>query len=1040
MFSNIFIKRPITSIVLSLSLLILGGISLVKLPISEYPQISPPTASIRGVYSGASSSVVEDAVTTPIENQVNGVPGMSYIKSSSANDGSFSINIVFDPDTNIDIATLDVQNRVSQAQPLLPEEIKRTGVSVTKASSNFLQVIGIYSDNHQYDQEFIDNYANIYIKNALSRIKGVGKVQSFGKSFAMRIWLDPQKMARLNVSPQEVVRAIRDQNIQMAPGSIGTPPVPKGQAFEYNLNIKGRLAHQEEFKEIIINTDAKTGALIRLKDIASVELGKESYSGVARYNKKPSAGLAISQTSGGNALETSKLIEQELKRLEKKFPPHLKWSITFDSTSFVKASIESVVYTFLEALFLVVVVVFLFLQSWRATLIPILAIPVSIIGTFIFFALMGFSINTLNLFAMVLAIGIVVDDAIVVVEAVQHHIDHNGLSAKEASLRAMKEVGGPVIAIALILCAVFVPVAFVPGIAGGLYRQFAATIAVSVVLSALVALTLSPALCSLLLKPNLVNQHSRGIYKFFHKFNKWFEKVTVGYGKAVQKTLRKIPLMVILLIFIYVGAGFLGKVLPSTFLPDEDRSFIMINAELPAAASADRTAEVTSKIENILLEHPAVSSCFSVSNFSLFNGTSAPNYAAMWVMLKPWNKRTDQKYHVERLVKDLGKSFQQIKGASIMALLPSSIPGLGTTGGFSFMIKQGSGTIQELEKVKNNFLQSVQKRPEILYAYSSFRADNPELSAKIDREKAKKLGVDINELGSALRTFLGGEYVNDITLYNRTFKVYVQAHGDFRGDVQHLSQYHLKSNKGMMIPLSSLISIAPSTNAIAISHYNLDRSVEINGQAMFGKSSGDAINALKETAEKVLPEGYSYEFSGLSKEEIDSGNTSTLIFGLSIVFVFLFLSALYESWSVPFAVLLSVPIGTLGAFASLFLVKQANSIYAQIGLITLIGLAAKNAILIVEFCKLRYEQGVPLAKAAQEAAMLRLRPILMTSLAFILGVTPLVFSKGAGAAARSNLGYTVFGGMTLATALAIFFVPMLFVWIVRLGKGQKLED
>ncbi len=1040
MFSKIFINRPISAIVISLFIIIVGTISIFVLPVAQLPDVTPPVVSVSGSYTGANASAVENAVATPVENQVNGATNMLYMESTSASDGSFSLNVTFNIGTDVDVDAMDVQNRVSLAQPALPQEIKRTGLSVRKRSTSMLEVIAIYSPNGTHDRKFLDNYTSMYLTNAIARIPGVGDVGSFGTQFAMRVWLNPQKMANLHITTADVINAVNEQNNLTPAGAVGAPPSPSDQTFEMSVSVKGRLVSAAEFGNIVVATNQKDGSITRLKDIARVELGSSSYSGTPRVNGKIGSGIAIYQTPGSNALETARLVEEKMNELSKNFPPDVAWTRMVDNTRFVSVSIDEVVKTLFEALLLVLVVVFFFLQTWRTTLIPLMAIPVSLIGTFAFFSLIGFSINTLTLFAMVLAIGIVVDDAIVVVEAVQHNIDRFGMTAKEATIKAMSEVGSPVMVIALILTAVFIPVAFMPGITGMLYKQFAVTIAVSVVLSAFVALTLTPALCSLLLVPNQVNENSRGLYKFFYKFNLWFDRRVESYGETVKKTIKKAPLMFILLAVIYAGVGLLSRTTPTSFLPNEDQGMLMALIQLPPGASTQRTEKVLDKFQQILQHNKYIEHYFLAPGFNLLTGARLSNFGTAFIGLKNWDVRPGKNGEAPAIAGQLMAAASRIKGATVLVISPAPIPGLGRTTGFSFIIKQSTGTIEDLQKVEQSFLAALRKRPEVTGAYSTATFNYPDIQLSIERAKAKKMGVSISDVENTIQTFLGGYYINDFTLYNKTFHVFAQADSNFRSNIGMLSQYFVGSNTGQMIPLSTLVNFNQTTAPPVITHYNMDRSVSISGNAAPGYSSGDAIEALRETADQVLPQGYSYEFSGTSLQEIEAGNTSLIIFALAILFVFLFLAALYESWAVPFAVLLAVPIGIFGAFLSLNIGGLSDSIYAQIGMVTLIGLAAKNAILIVEYCKMKYESGTPLVEAAVEAAKLRLRPILMTSFAFILGVVPLMLASGAGANARINIGYTVFGGMLTATLLAVIFIPMFYVVIIKVTERKKSTE
>ncbi len=1032
MFSRIFIERPVTAMVISLFIISVGIISILVLPVAQLPDVTPPVVSVSGGYAGADASTVEHAVATPVENEVNGTPDMMYMESTSANNGSFSLTVTFNLGTNIDVAAMDVQNRVALATPSLPTELIRTGLSVRKRTTSMLQVVGLYSPKGTHNEDFMDNYASLYVQNELARVPGVGEVFTFGRTFAMRVWLDPQKMAGLHLTPADIINAINQQNKLTPAGFTGAQPAPKGQTFQMSINVKGRLVSAKEFGNIIVASNPADGSITRLKDVARVELGSSSYSGTRLLSGKIGSGMAIYQSPGSNALTTATLVRERMAQLAKNFPEDLAWTVVVDNTRFVSASIKEVALTLGEVLLLVLFVVFLFLQSWRTTLIPLLAIPVSLIGTFAVFTLIGFTINTLTLFAMVLAIGIVVDDAIIVVEAAQHKVDSENLSAKEATKEAMGEVGTPVIVIALILTAVFVPVAFLPGITGMLYKQFAVTIATSVLLSAFVALTLTPALCSLLLRPNPVHKDSRGLYKLFFRFNSWYDKRVEGYGETIRKVIKKAPLMIILLVVIYAGIGLLTKITPTSFLPNEDQGMLMAVVQLPPDASTQRTEEVLAKFNTVLSQNKWINRYFLVPGFSLLSRANLSNFATAFIGLKPWDERKGMDAQIAAIEHQLQAATSGIKNATFLILAPPPIAGLGTTSGFSMVISQSSGTIQELKTAQNRFVAAANQRPEIQYAYSPAIYDYPGYQLKINREYAEKIGVSVGDISSAIQTFFGGYYVNDFTLFDRTFRVYAQADSSFRASIDDLSQLFVRNKNGEMVPLNTLVQVTDTTAAPVISHYNMYRSVQISGSAAPGYSSGDALLALQQVAGQVLPTGYTYQFTGTSLQEEEAGNAKARVFLLAIFFVFLFLAALYESWGIPFAVLLAIPIGIFGAFLALKLDSLAASIYAQIGMVTIIGLAAKNAILIVEYSKMKYESGTPLVQAAVEAGKLRLRPILMTSFAFILGVVPLMLASGAGANARINIGFTVFGGMLTATMLAIFFIPFLYVMIIRI--------
>ncbi|WP_160716084.1 efflux RND transporter permease subunit [Chitinophaga solisilvae] len=1037
MISKTFIERKNTTIVIAIILVIVGLICMFNLPIAQLPDIAPPVTDVRANYVGANSTTVEETVTTPIENQVNGTPGAMYIQSVSANDGSMSLTVTFNIGTDPDIATLDVQNRVSLALPSTPDEVRRVGVTVKKRSNDMLMVIALNSPKGTHTREFMDNYVNIYLKPELARVTGVGDVNAFSQDYSMRIWLNPDKMAALSLTPGDIARAITEQNQQVPAGSIGAPPMSKTQAFEYTVSVKGRLATSEEFGNVVVAT-SKTGGLVRLRDVARINLGSFTYAIDAKADGKTGSGMAIYLAPGANALDVNDRVMKKMEELSRSFPEDVNWLVPFETTSFVKISINEVIETFLEAMALVVLVVFIFLQNWRATLIPILVIPISLIGTFIFFQLLGFSINTLTLFGFVLAIGIVVDDAIVVVEAVQHHIDSDLMSPREATFKAMSEVQAPVIAIALILAAVFVPVAFIPGVSGRLYQQFALTIAFSVLLSAFLALSFTPALTAILLRPAHLTKQSHGLNKLFFKFNEWFNRVTNRYGNFVMRLIKVTPVVLIGMGILFAVAFYLFKKTPTTFVPQEDMGAMFIALELPEAASAERTKDVIAEINNILLSDSAVNHFFGISGMNFVANAVKPNSGTFFVSLKPWDERYAHGDDINTVLGRIQGATMRIVGATIICIPAPTLRGMGTSGGFSFILEQKSNPdIGEFMKVMGQFLMAANQRPEIARAYAFFSANTPQFNVDVDRDKCKQLGVAVSDVFNCLQTFLGGLYVNDFTKFSRSFRVVLQADSLYRTSIDNLATYYVRNNVGQMVPLSALVTSKKGSGAPVINHFNLYRAVEIDGDSKVGYSSGDAINALKEVAEQTLPENFGYDWANVSLQEIQAGNTSVLIFALSILFVFLLLTALYESWSVPFSVLLAVPVALFGSILALTLTRQANSVYSQIGLITLIGLSAKNAILIVEFCKERVDRGMPLMQATLEAVKLRFRPILMTSFAFILGVVPLCLAKGAGAASRVNIGYTVVGGMLAATLLGVFTVPVLYVLITKMAYGKK---
>jgi len=1040
MIAETFIKRPVTAIVISIVIIIVGVLAITSLPIGQYPEITPPTVQITSTYTGADAQTVEQTVATPVEVQVNGTPGMTYLTSNSTANGAMSMTANFEVGTDINNATLDVQNRVSIAQPTLPQEVQRLGITVKKRNPSILMLVAIYSPKGTHNVTFTDNYSNIFVRDALLRTKGVGDIVSRADDFSMRIWLKPDKLSTLGITAAQVTAALQEQNAQIAAGTVGAPPQKNAQTFEYTVYVKGRLVEPEEFGNIVVKSNAATGTVVYLKDVARIELGKFNYSGNSFVDGKKASYLLVYQAPGSNAIETAEGVYKTMDELKKAFPADIDYVVPFESVTVVKVSVHEVVETLLIALALVIVVVFLFLQSWRATLIPVLAIPVSIIGTFIFFIPLGFTINTLTLFGFVLAIGIVVDDAIVVVEAVQHYMDEKGMDPKEATTHAMRDISAPVIAIALILAAVFVPVGFVPGIVGRLYQQFAITIAISVMISAFVALSLTPALCTMILRPMKLDESSTGLNKFFFKFNKWFGNVTNKYQGGVGRSIKNSKFVVVILICIIVGAVMLFKYKPSGFIPTEDDGRIYITFDLPEASSTGRTVDVLHRMMGILDSVPAIGHYAALGGLNVVSFATKSNSGTIFCQLKPWDDRKEKKDQLFGLVASLQKKLSStIKEANIVVIPPPPIPGLGSTAGFAFNLEQReTGDIKTFEKVVQTFTAAVNQRPEIAKAFTFFTARTPGYQLTIDREKCKKMGISISDVGNALQTYLGSAYVNDFTIYGRNFRVVEQADTNYRADIKNLNQYFVKNQAGVMVPVSAVTTYKVTESAPLISHFNLFRSTEIDGNPAPGYSSGDALNALKEVAAQTLPQGYGYEFSGLSREEILSGSKTVYIFLLSLIFVFLFLAALYESWSVPFSVLLAVPLGAFGAILALtFQSTLTNNVYAQIGLITLIGLAAKNAILIVEFAKERVDRGMEVVKATLEAVHLRLRPIIMTSMAFILGVLPLVFSSGAGAEARKTIGWTVLGGMIAATFLAIFIVPVLYVLITKFAYGAK---
>ena len=1042
MVANTFIKRPVTAIVISIVLVITGIICILNLPVEQYPQITPPVVQVNGQFTGADALTVEQTVATPIEQQVNGTPGMEYMQSNNTNNGLMSMNVTFSIGTDIDIATLDVQNRVSIATPLLPAAVSRLGLTVRALNPSILMMVTIYAPEGTHDITFLDNYTNIFVQDALLRVPGVGSISRYTDDFSMRVWMDPEKMAAYSLTPQDVISSLNAQNVQVAAGSAGVPPQQKTQTFELGILVNGRLSKVAEFENVIVKTNPSTGELVYLKDVARVELGKFTFSSNSFVDGKRASCLLVYQAPGSNALETAKGIYTVLAQLKKSFPTDVDYEVPFESVTVVKVSMSDVVWTLLKALGLVAVVVFLFLQSVRSTLIPVLAIPVSILGTFCFFIPLGFTINTLTMFGFVLAIGIVVDDAIIVVEAVQHYIDEKHMSAKEATYQAMKDISAPVVAIALILAAVFVPVGFIPGIVGRLYQQFAITIAISVMLSAFIALSLTPALCTLLLKPSKTDNSSGWAGRFFSRFNAWFDKVTEKYSDGVQRSIKASRYVVILLICICVGALFMFENKSTGFIPSEDDGNLYVTFQLPPASSTAQSVAVMTQLMTVIGSTPGVGHYAALSGLNVVTNATNSNCGTIYCQLKPWDDRSESREQVPGIMRVMEERIAAagLKNAAVQVIQPSPIPGVGSVVGFSFQIEQRNTNddVHAFERVVQRFISEANSNPAIAGAYSFYSAHTPNYNLTVNRDKCEKLGVNIADVFTTIQAYMGSMYINDFTTYNRTFHVVIQADTMSRETVANMDKYFVRNQAGAMVPLGTLISYQPTEAAPLISHFNIFRSAEIDGASAAGYSSTETLDALKSVAAKVLPEGYDYEYSGLSYEEIKEGSTTVYIFVFSITFVFLFLAALYESWSVPFSVLLAVPIGAFGAILTLsFLPGISNNVYAQIGLITLIGLAAKNAILIVEFAKVRVDRGEELVASTMEAVRLRLRPIVMTSLAFILGVLPLVFATGAGAIARRTIGFTVLGGMLAASTLAIFIVPVLFVIITRMSYGKK---
>lgn len=1037
--SNFFIRRPIVAMVISILIVLIGCASLLKLPVEQYPQLAPPNIQVQANYPGASAEIVEQSVATPIEMQINGVDNMLDIRSLNTSDGRMQLNVKFVVGTDLDTANTLTQNRVAQAQSRLPQEVNQQGVTVKKVNPSMLMVLSIYSPKGTYDDLFLNNYAVLNVRDALLRVPGISQVDLSGAEYGMRVWLQPDKLANLGLTPADVIGAIKQQNLQAPAGQIGAAPSGPGQEFTYTVRAPGRFSTPEEFERILVRA-TEEGRQVRLKDVARVELGGEYYKSFGALNGQPAAVMMLYLLPGANQVESAHGVYRAMEEMKRFFPEDIDYAISYDSTPAVEASIEEIVHTLFEALVLVVLVVFIFLQNFRATLIPMLAVPVSLLGTFAVFPLIGFSINTLSLFGLVLAIGIVVDDAIVVVEAVMHHIEH-GMSPRDAAVQAMKEVSGPVVGIALILSAVFVPVAFLGGLTGRLYQQFALTIAISVLISAFNALSLSPALAALLLKPH---QQRRGLLgRFFGGFNRGFERTTHGYLKVTGWLARRAALSLVLVALVAAGAGGLAKVIPGGFIPDEDQGVLLLNVQLPRAASLERTREVTRKIDQILKETPGVETFNVIGGMSSLSGSFAPNSATYFMRLKDWSERTTPETRLRGLLGSLGQKLAAIPDAVAFPFIPPALPGFGSAGGFSFVLQDRSGTlsVKDFGAQVAGFMMEARRRPEITSLFTAFDPNVPQVELTIDREKVSKLGVPINDVFNTLQASLGGAYVNDFNRFGRLYRVFVQSEAQFRQKPEDIGQFYVRSTTtGAMIPLSTLVSTRQDSGAELTVRYNLYRSAEITGRPAPGYSSAQALTALEETADKFLPREMGYEFTGLSfQEKTAPSSLPTLI--MAVVFVFLLLAALYESWSLPWSVLLGTPLVALGALFGIWLVGIDNNVFVQIGLVMLIGLAAKNAILIVEFAKAKREEGKPLFEAAMESAKLRFRPILMTAFAFILGVVPLILASGSGANSRKVMGIAVFSGMLVATVLGVFIIPALFVIVEKLsGRGKALAS
>ena len=1034
MFVDFFIQRPVFATVCALFIILAGAISIPTLPIAQLPDLAPPQVVVSSGYIGANAQTVETAVTIPLEQAINGVQGMKYISSTSGNDGSSQVTVVFDVTRNVDLAAVDVQNRVNQALGRLPNEVKNTGIIITKQIGGFVFGAGVYSDTGQYDSLFLSNYMDVYVKDALKRVKGVGDAIIFGeRKYAMRLWLDPAKLAQRGLTATSVLSALQEQNVQVAAGQIGQPPSPEGQSYQISVRAVGRLSEASQFDDIILKTGTD-GTLVRLRDVGHAELGAENYGTILRFNGHDAVGLAVTQLPGANALDVDKAAKAELLRLSKNFPPGLKAAVAFDTTTVIGESIRDVLITLLQAIALVIIVIYVFLQDWRSTFIPAITIPVSLIGTFVFVKLLGFSINTLTLFGITLATGLVVDDAIVVIENVERHIVEGITEPHNAASVAMKEVAGAVVATSLVLVAVFVPVALFPGTTGILFRQFALTIAFSVSISAFNALTLTPALSAIFLGKH--RQRAKG--SFFKLFNDVFNAGAGFYRSTVRRALDW-RLATLLLFFALLGCTYrLYQRVPRAFIPEDDQGYLMFIVQAPQGASLTYTRDVCGKAEEVISRDPEIDGVFTIVGFGAAG--TASNQAMLYANLRPFENRKGTVHSAAAAIARLRGSLSAVSGAIVVPFNPPAVFGLGQFGGFQFELEDlGRNSLESIAETAKELAAQGNASKDIVGLFTSFTANDPQYMVRIDREKAKSLQVPLSQITNALQVYMGSVYVNDFDFNNRSYRVYVQADSKFRSQPKDIRQYYLRSDTGKMISLDNLVTVEQTANPQVIPHYNLFRSAEINGTAAPGRSSGEGIAAMEALASKALPNGMAFEWSGLSLEEIESGGKALILFALGLVVVYLTLAAQYESYVLPFIVLLAVPVAILGAIGAQALRGLQNDVYCQIGLVMLIGLSSKNAILIVEFAEQLRGQGMSVVEAAVEAARIRLRPILMTSLAFILGVVPLVLAQGAGRAGRISVGTTVFGGMIAATTLNLLFIPVLYVIVRSVIPGRDAQ-
>jgi hydrophobic/amphiphilic exporter-1 (mainly G- bacteria), HAE1 family len=1042
MFVELFIKRPVVSIVLATLITLIGVISLLGLPVTQYPEIAPPQITVAANYRGASAEVVESSVTNVLEQQINGLEGIRYISSSSSNDGTSTINVTFEPSRNLDLAAVDVQNRIAQAEPRLPDEVRQTGVTVVKQSSGFLMALSLYDPKEQYSTAFLSNYADQYVVEALRRIKGVGNIEIFGeRRYAMRLWIDPERLASRGLTPLDVSQALNEQNLQIGAGKLGESPSGPEQQVQFDLQATSRLSDPSEFENLVLKTEAD-GTLIRFRDIGRVELGAQDYSTILRFRGQNAIGLGVSQLPGSNALQVAAAVRTEMQRLAQQFPPGLEYKIAFDTTRFVEASLSEVVISLAQAIALVVLIIYLFLQDWRTTLIPAITIPSSLFGTFIFVKLFGFSVNTLTLFGLTLATGMVVDDAIILVENIARLIQIEGMSPRQAAIASMRELTSAVVATSLVLMAVFVPLAFFPGTTGALYRQFALTIAFSTGVSTIIALTFTPSISAQLLRAG--QEPPRFLQSLFGVFNRFLEQTQDRYGGLLEFLMR----LKMLILGLFVAALFLTAYMfahvPTGFLPEEDQGYFITLIQSPEGVSLNYTSDVVARVEQDILQVPEVETTFAVTGFS-FTGSNASN-GIIFATLKPWEERTGPGQNVQGIIGRLFPKLATITEARVFPVNPPAIQGLGTFSGFTYQLqdRRGVNDLASLVQVSDSLIGKANQSKDLLRVFTTFSASTPQYTIDIDRNRAKALNVPVNDILRTIQTAIASQFVNEFTLGQKNYRVYVQAEQQFRSQPSDLDKLYVRSTDGAILPLSNLVTLQPRVGAQNITHFNLFRSIEINGSAAPGYSSGDALARMTALSRELLPPGFSFQWAGTSLEEVESGGQATVIFGLGLVFVFLVLAAQYENFIDPLTIMLAVPLAILGALLAQSVRGLINDVYCQVGLVMLIGLASKNSILIVEFANQLRTEGVPLLKAAIQASQSRLRPILMTAISTLVGIFPLAIASGPGAGSRQSLGTAVFGGMLVATVLTLFVIPIFYVLIMqiqdRLGTGSKPSE